>query len=312
MGLSKEFKTYNEQLEILRDRGLIINDVSRVTRILEKENYYNIINGYKDLYLNPAASEEQYKTGVNFLEIYSLYEFDRNIRHIFLKQILKIENNLKSAISYDFSQQYDSDNYLTLSNFELGSDKKLEAVSQLIASIQNDIARNICKNLSIKHYMEIYGYIPFWVLVNILTFGTISKFYGLMKLSDRQKVASRYNISEKSLRSYIKLIALFRNICAHEERFYNFKASSRDISYNALHSHLNIQKINGRYIYGLNDVFALLITVKVLCAKSDFQVLFQSLSKEIDTLSNKQNSIIVQDILKEMGFPNNWKDINQY
>ena len=48
----KEYKTYRQLLTILRGRGMTIgkgSQGSRVMRILEKENYYNVINGYKDL-----------------------------------------------------------------------------------------------------------------------------------------------------------------------------------------------------------------------------------------------------------------------
>lgn len=39
----KPFKTHNQQLKILRDRGLEVP--SEKKRDLENENYYNIING---------------------------------------------------------------------------------------------------------------------------------------------------------------------------------------------------------------------------------------------------------------------------
>lgn len=47
----KPFKTYNQQLKILRNRGLIISNGSKAIRILERENYYTVINGYKFFFL---------------------------------------------------------------------------------------------------------------------------------------------------------------------------------------------------------------------------------------------------------------------
>ncbi|WP_237567332.1 hypothetical protein [Mycoplasma mycoides] len=49
MKRSKEFKTFGEQIEILKSRGLIIKDEQKAIEILKQENYYNIVNGYKDL-----------------------------------------------------------------------------------------------------------------------------------------------------------------------------------------------------------------------------------------------------------------------
>jgi abortive infection bacteriophage resistance protein len=61
-------------------------------RILERENYYNVINGYKELFLASkatATADEAYKTGTTFDEVYALYNFDRELRNIYLKYLLK-------------------------------------------------------------------------------------------------------------------------------------------------------------------------------------------------------------------------------
>lgn len=83
----KTYKSYRQQLNILRSRGMDIgrgSQDSRVMRILESENYYNIINGYKELFLDSkatAASDEVYKAGTSFDEVYALYSFDREVRN---------------------------------------------------------------------------------------------------------------------------------------------------------------------------------------------------------------------------------------
>ncbi|WP_243729268.1 hypothetical protein [Mycoplasma capricolum] len=50
----KEFKTFEEQIEILKSRGLIISNEQKAIEILKQENYYNIVNGYKDLFLKKS------------------------------------------------------------------------------------------------------------------------------------------------------------------------------------------------------------------------------------------------------------------
>lgn len=86
----KEYKTYRQLITILRNRGMVIqkgSQGSRAMEILEQENFYNVINGYKDLFLDPASTPaaEKYKTGATFNEVYALYSFDREVRHIYLK-----------------------------------------------------------------------------------------------------------------------------------------------------------------------------------------------------------------------------------
>lgn len=93
----KSYKSYRQQLNILRSRGMVIgkgSQGSRVMRILERENYYNVINGYKELFLASkatATADEAYKTGTTFDEVYALYNFDRELRNIYLKYLLRIK-----------------------------------------------------------------------------------------------------------------------------------------------------------------------------------------------------------------------------
>lgn len=120
----KLYKFYRQQLNILRSGGMIIgkdSQVSRVMHILERENYYNIINGYKELFLASkatAATDKMYKSGTTFDEVYALYNFDRELRNIYLKFLLKIENTFKTVIAHGFSAKYGHDNYLKLENFD--------------------------------------------------------------------------------------------------------------------------------------------------------------------------------------------------
>lgn len=305
--MDKIFKTHNQQLRLLRQKGLTIKNGSKAKRILETENYYNLINGYKDLFLDTQSNSEKYKTGSDFFEIYGLYKFDRRIRYLFLERILRVENKIKSAIAYVFSKEYGHDNYLKITNFDL-SNNNLIKISSLIAHIQNDIAKQIDKKDSITHYMQNYGYIPLWVLVNVLSFGTISRFFSLMKLKERQNVGKMFKIPEHELNSYLKILSIYRNLCAHDERLYNFKTRGK-ITDNNIHLTLGIPKQNGRYIYGKNDVFALLICLKILLEKREFKLLFNALDKEFTYLSREIKTISIDDIYREMGFPQNWREI---
>lgn len=62
----KPFKTHNQQLTTLRKRGLSVP--SRVKRELENENYYNVINGYKDLFLVTTPSNNRPITPETFIK----------------------------------------------------------------------------------------------------------------------------------------------------------------------------------------------------------------------------------------------------
>lgn len=327
----KPFKSYNEQIKTLEGRGVNIGRGSKtkrrkVKKILIEENYYSLINGYKDLFL-ASTNPEKYKKDTDFFEIYALYNFDRNLRNILLKKILKIENKLKAVIAYTFSKEYGND-YLNIKNYDVkfkkdptfptkykGSggieenNKKLDATCSLINYLTRAISDNVLKKQYLDHSLFEHESVPLWVLVNILTMGTISKFYKQMKKTDRINVSKNFNLLEETLGKYIYLITLFRNICAHEERCYSEKVRAQ-IADSSHHVRLNLLKnTTGNYLQGKNDIFALLITMRELLSKKDYTILIRKLDEIVIELNSELKTISISDVLDKMGFPANWKDL---
>ena len=100
----KIFKTLDEQVEILRNKGLVIDNEDYAKEILLRENYF-FLNGYRHLFMK-SSDNSMYIPGTKIEELYSLFLFDRRLRSIFFKNILIVENNVKSIISYQLSKKY--------------------------------------------------------------------------------------------------------------------------------------------------------------------------------------------------------------
>lgn len=312
----KEFKTIDEQINLLIDRGISFDDVDKAKKLLLTNNYYNIINGYKDLFL---SENDKYISGATFEEIYALYDFDRSLREILLKYILKIENTLRTLISYYFSQEHGNDNYLRIDSFETFSNintteqtklKRLEYIQELIIKIQQKTSKAISTKDYIKHYMLNYGFVPLWVLINIFSFGELSRFLEVMKQKERIKISVQFNCKEEELIQFVRIMNYYRNLCAHDERIYNTKVPKylyiKDCEYHEL---LKIEKDNQMYKYGKSDLFALIIAFKYLLSEEDFNTLFNKINGRIISLSKRLYTKNINDILEIMNFPNNWKDI---
>lgn len=276
----KSYKSHRQQLNILRSRGMVIDNAcqgSRVMRILERENYYNIINGYKELFLASKATpvaDEVYKTGTTFDEVYALYNFDRELRNIYLKYLLKLENTFKTVIAHEFSAKYGHDNYLKIENFDSSTERNISAGIKLIGDIQQEIARQMSKHhQAVTHYMTEHGYIPLWVLVNVLTFGKIENFYKNMKPVDKINVAKQFHLQPEELSKFMHMLALARNKCAHDERFFDMKFKERIHTKSIKNfSALGIVRAtDGSYTYGTNDIYAIAIMFALLLSKSDLK-----------------------------------------
>lgn len=321
----KEFKTYDEQIKILKHRGLIIEDEEFAKKKLQENNYYNIVNGYKDIFIDESKEDGEFLSDVTFEELFSLYCFDRNLRNILLGYIIEIENILRSLISYEFSKNHGHDNYLVFNNFETlttlkntgikNADSLIEnrayKIQQLIADMQQDLATATEKSKYVKHYVVKYGFVPLWVLINSITLGKLSKFFNLMNQNERIEVAKKWNIKEEDLRQYIKILAMYRNQCAHDERIYNFSTEKISISDTAYHKKLNIPVINERYAYGKNDLFALVIIFKILLPESDFRTFTNKISGQLHSLLKKMNDKRYEEVRELMGFPTNWFEIKK-
>ncbi len=303
----KTFKTIDEQLDILKSKGLKINDIDYAKDVLLRENYF-FISGYRHLFLK-SPKDRMFIPGADFTELYAMFNFDRQIRNIFFKNILIVENNAKSIFSYQLSRKYGikEKNYLNPSNFDRSNDKARQ-VNDLLKKIKRQIRVNGGQHSATMHYISNYGYVPFWVVVKVLSFGLISELFTILKKEDQKEIASVYGISPDDLMVYLPILANFRNLCAHEDIMYDHK-TQRYIDDTKFHAYLNIPKMDGEYIYGKDDLFALVIILKQLLREEDFTLLINELSYELDILGGKLHSIDIDKVLDRMGFPVNFRDI---
>ena len=324
--MTKVFFSTADQINQQKLRGLQITDDAETRRIIEFENYYKLFNGYKDMFLDKSNEgiAERYLSGTRFEEIYALYLFDRELRNIFIRYILEIENHVKSILAHDFSGKYGHDNYLKVANFNTTLKpreqktvaQKVGEVSDLISNLQHEIARQLAKNNPmISHYMLKYGYVPLWVLVNTLTLGTISTFYSHLTQKDQNDIGRAFQLKPDEMINILQVLSIYRNACAHDERLYNLKSLRRNLAPNSistmpLHQELKIPVNKGNNpICGKNDLFAIVIIFKTMLSKESFEAFFQALDMQIQTLSSRLTTITAADIEKEMGFIPNWRDI---
>ena len=309
--MQKTFMTYEQQLNYLEcNKDLIIPDRKYAKTMLERISYYSLIGGYKEPFKHRPSGK--YLRGVTFDEIVSFYLFDEQLRSLFLKYILHVERELKSTISYHFSEKYGSDQtkYLDTSNF-VSDPKHRGEISRLVKTMR-DVVSLPSSYPYIIHHVRRYNNVPLWVAVNAMTFGTVSKFYQYMTNDLQVKIRGQYPVvSEKHLHLLITALAKCRNVCAHGERLYCFRTNGQ-IPDTVLHKKLNIPKRKGQYIYGKNDVFAIVLALRYLLPNEEFKVFKASLQRLITGVIKKCPHITEGQLLSEMGMPQNWTKITSY
>ncbi len=306
-GKEKTFKTIDEQIDILLEKGLIIDDIDYTKSILLRENYFFLM-GYRHLFLK-TEKERYFITNTNFRELYGMFNFDRQLRNIVFKNILIVENNAKSIFSYQLSKKYGikEKNYLNSKNFNQDPQRRRQ-VQDLIKKMQRQIRVNGGQHSATMHFITKYGYIPLWIVVKVLSFGIVSELFTILKPEDQKEIANIYQINADNLALYLPILANFRNLCAHEDILYNHK-SQRIIPDTKYHNILNIPKMNGEYIYGKDDLFALIIILKQMLREEQFCLLLNEISYELDVLEGKLRHIKIDKVLDAIGFPKNYKNL---
>lgn len=274
-----------EQIDNLKEIGLIIDDIEYAKSFLNDVSYFRLIKAYS-LGLKPKNSD--YYKGITFEEIVQLYLFNANFRQLLFAQIEKIEINLRCRISNYFSIKYGVLGYKNADNFVNGI-----YYNDFVEDMEKEINRN-SKAPFVKNFKTNYenGDIPFYALVELFSFGTLSKFYKNMKNTDKKAIASSFGIGYTYLESWIENIAFVRNICAHYGRVYNVNLSKTPILYK-------------QYIAdGISNlrVFATLLCMKHILKNDNH---WKDFVDQIELLFEKYTSVKP----KLMGFPNNWKEL---
>lgn len=159
--------------------------------------------------------------------------------------------------------------------------------------IELEIGRN-SKTPFVRNFRENYegGQLPMYALVEVFSFGTLSKFYKNMHNKDKKEIAKTFGVGYTYIASWLESISYVRNICAHYGRLYNAKMSKSPMLYNE-YTQAGI---------GNNRVYGVLLCMKHLLKNDSHWNLFVD---KIEMLFDKYQSVQI----KTMGFPDNWKEL---
>ena len=177
--IKKHFLSYDEQIDLLKQKKLsIINDEIAKSE-LKRYSYYSLITGYKDIF--KIAKNGDYKSDASFEGIINLYKFVRLYERVFFTCNLYIlEKHIKSLYSYSFCELYgDKQNdYLDANNYNYS---KYQTDVNNFISILNGIIRHSSRYKYVHHNKTKYKNVPLWVIMQTLTFGNLSKMYNFFK-----------------------------------------------------------------------------------------------------------------------------------
>ncbi len=276
--------TVDEQIQNLLDKNLVINNIDDAKAILNDVSYFRLIKAFS---LGIKPKNGNYDGTVSFEQIVELYKFNSKFRQMLFTVIERIEVNLRCRIANHFSCKYGVLGYKDAANFQ---DEAYHTA--FLEDIDHEINRNY-KSPFVKNFKKNYenGDIPMYALVELFSFGTLSKFFKNMKNEDKKAISATYGIGYSYFESWIESIAYVRNLCAHYGRVYNAKLSKTPIMYKQ-YTKAGIGNIR---------IFGVLLCISNLIKHDSHWTNFVA---NIEALFENYPSVKIDT----MGFPENWKE----
>ncbi len=218
---TKPWLSYKEQIALLTARGLTIADPEIAQAFLSHVNYYRF-SGYC---LAFEKNRHTFLAGTTFYDIKMAYEFDSRLRDIINEALEVIEINIRTCLVHHLAQRHGAFGHINPNNFfeRFEHDDWMEHV-------RDEVDRS--SELFIEHFRETYAEypdLPIWMLVEILSFGTLTRMYRGMKRSDQRVVSNRYRLQAQDFGTILLHMGYVRNLCAHHlrlwDRVWSVKAS---------------------------------------------------------------------------------------
>lgn len=314
---NKPYLTFEQQLELLKSRGLKVTNDSTALEYLRRLGYYRLSGyWYPCRKLLPLLEQQtkpirprrldEFLPSSQFQDVVALYVFDKKLRLLILDAIERIEVAFRVDIAYLLGEKdpfaYTNPNLLhghftKKLDTKTGKTKYQEWISkhdQLIKRSKEDF---------VEHYKAKYGLpLPIWVAIELWDFGLLSVFYKGMTVKDKAVIANKYNIQDwQIMESWLRSLNYVRNVAAHHSRLWNRNLIDQPKlpklgAIPSFDSLIGKTQITSR-VYVVLCILA--HYMKIICPRSSWQMRVVEL---IQSFPNS-NHVSIQD----MGFPTKWE-----
>ena len=292
----KTFITFDEQVELLKSRGLIIDDNELAKNVLAEINYYRLSG-----YTLSLRKNDKFYPDVTFDNVLQIYNFDRELKLLILGYLEDVEVSLRSYIAYALGA-YDTDANSSVSYLDVKHYASDAAFQEMMGEIRAAMSENKNEAFVKHHKAEYNGVLPVWAMVEILSFGKASKLLNSLNVDLQKKICREHYYGKRYtiITNWMEGIVVLRNLCAHRARLVNRGIIMKpDFSPDEI-EYFKKQKYEGDQI-GSRLFFRLIIIDRL----SHRVGLHQQIKDDIIGLKSKYPFVD----LKYYGFKRNWEEI---
>lgn len=275
--------TCDQQISILRERGCFIQNKFIAREVLSRVGYYR----FSAYFLPFKTKDGRYLPGTDFDVVYHIYEFDRELRQILFSAIEEIEIFFRAHITEYHVFKYSPLGYLDASSFS-----KRHNHDKFIDMLNREVEAHKTVPFVQHHLQNRNGLFPLWAIIELFSFGALSRFYSDLNAADQKTLSQRlFSETHYNIRSWLRCCSDLRNICAHYGRIYYRKFS-------AIPANINVESWQERRL------FPLMLALKALYPNANAWV--ARIVTPLSALIEKYSDYID---LKHIGFPINWESM---
>ena len=217
MKYSKQPITLAEQIDILKQRGLVFENENEALDVLSRISYFRLASYWRVMEENSRL--HRFRSGSRFSSVLMLYNFDCELRSMVFSALQHIEIASRTKINQHFAMTYGSFWFMdsTKAANEYRFNKNLD-------SLRTELSR--CRDEFILEHFRKYDtpeFPPSWKTLEVASFGTLSKLYNNMNdFNLMKRVARDFDMPQHEyLRSWLESLTIVRNYCAHHARLWN-------------------------------------------------------------------------------------------
>ncbi len=209
--------SYEDQVSRLIEHHVQISSKKDAAAFLSRVNYYRL-TGYALQFRDKTGHD--YIEGTSFDTIKNIYCFDAELRGILRNALDEAEGCFRTHIANGFSMvkctkppyngHYNPENFY-----------QKELYAKVMESLKQEEDRR-SDSLVVQHHKKCYGDIlPLWVIVEMLSFSSLSSLYASMYTSEQDTIAAMRGQTAKVMKNHMHVLTVLRNKCSHGRRLYN-------------------------------------------------------------------------------------------
>lgn len=226
--MTKPATTIDEQLGLLKTRGLAIQDEDKAREILLDIGYYRLgfyLFPFEKSYPQLRNRTHEYIDGATFEDAVKLYYFDFDLRLLLTRYLTRIEIAFRTALIYNLSNKYSPNSVWFISPAVVSRSYARDFENKVYTA---DFKRNpIIQRHHQKNPNDRFA--PSWKTLEFMTFGAVMKLYEQLKeRDDKIFIAHKLGIRQVvTFESYMHTIREVRNACAHGHLLYDLRLPRR-------------------------------------------------------------------------------------